>query len=67
MYVVKRSEKAILENNVCPPKKIPAEGVTGDKNSCISNDREKKIPANWKSLTPNHFTKNSVKKAYKYL
>ena len=27
MYVVKRSEKASLEN-VCPPKKNPAEGVT---------------------------------------
>jgi len=35
-----------LENNVCPPKKIPAEGVTGDKNSRISNDQKKKIPAN---------------------
>ena len=46
MYAVKRSEKASLENNVCPPKKIPAEGVTGDKNSCISNDQKKKIPAN---------------------
>ena len=45
MYVVTRSEKASLEN-VYPPKKNPAEGVTGDKNSCIRNDRKKKIPAN---------------------
>ena len=47
-------------------QKNPAEGVTGDKNSCISNNQKKKIPANWKSPTPNHFTKNSVKKAYMY-
>ena len=47
-------------------QKNPAEGVTGDKNSCISNDQKKKIPTNWKSPTPNHFTKNSVEKAYMY-
>ena len=32
-------------------KKIPAEGITREKNSCINNNR-KKIPANWKSPSP---------------